>query len=98
MTGHTTRRAPPTIRLQELIGRPVHDAAGQRLGRVVDCIAEQHGADLRVTALLVGPGAWVARFGWATGEGGRQVRWEEIAALAPHITLHPTPGRPDAGG
>jgi len=98
MTGPPTRRAPPTIRLQELMGRPVHDAAGQRLGRVVDCIAEQQGDDLRVTALLVGPGAWAARFGWATRDGGRVVLWEEIAALAPHITLHPTADRPDAGG
>jgi len=98
MTGPATRRAPPTIRLQELMGRPVHDAVGQRLGRVVDCIAEQEGDDLRVTALLVGAGAWAARFGWATGAGGRLVRWEEIAALAPHITLHPTADRPGEGG
>jgi len=98
MTDPTTGRAAPTIRLQELRGRPVHDAAGQRLGRVVDCIAEQQGDDLRVTALLVGPGAWAARFGWATRDRGRVVRWEEIAALAPHITLHPTANRPGEGG
>ncbi len=98
MTGHKNGRMPATVRLQELMGRPVRDAAGQRLGRVVECLAERHGADLCVTALLVGPGAWAARFGWATQDGGRLVRWEEIAALAPHITLHPTAGRPDTGG
>jgi len=98
MTGYTKGRMPATVRLQELMGRPVRDAAGQRLGRVVECVAERHGDDLYVTTLLVGPGAWAARFGWATRAGSRVVRWEEIAALAPHITLHPTAGRPNVGG
>jgi sporulation protein YlmC with PRC-barrel domain len=80
---------PPasTVRLQEVLGRVVVDAAGRHLGRVVDCVAEAQGDELRVTALLVGPGAWAARFGPKPGQGGRRVPWEDIAALAPHITL-----------
>jgi sporulation protein YlmC with PRC-barrel domain len=83
------RRWPATLRVQDLIGRVVVDAAGQRLGRVVECIAEPRGEELRVVALLVGPGAWWARFGPTQVAGGRRVRWEEIATLSPRITLRP---------
>jgi sporulation protein YlmC with PRC-barrel domain len=81
-------RRPATLRVQELIGRVVVVATGQRLGRVVECIAEPCGEELRVVALLVGPTAWWARFGPAA-VGGRRVRWEEIAALSPRITVRP---------
>jgi len=80
---------PATVRVQELIGRVVVDAAGRRLGRVVDVMAEPWNDELRVTTLLVGPGAWAARFGATGRERGRRIRWEEIAALAPRITLRP---------
>ncbi len=82
-------RQPTALRVQELLGRTVVDAAGRRLGRVVECIAEPRDEELRVVALLVGSGAWWARFGPAQVAGGRRVRWEEIATLAPHITLRP---------
>ncbi len=78
---------PATVRLQELTGRVVVDAAGRRLGRVVDVVAEPWDDELRVTTLLVGPHAWAARFGSSSREGGRRVRWEEIAALTPRIVL-----------
>ena len=76
-----------TMRLHELLGRVVVDAAGHRVGRVVDVAADPWGKELRVTALLVGPSAWRARFGPQPGDGGRRVRWEDIAALAPHVVL-----------
>jgi sporulation protein YlmC with PRC-barrel domain len=88
MSAPKGERQPATLRVQELLGRVVVDAAGRRLGRVVECIAEPWGEELRVVALLVGPGAWWGRFGPAAVDG-RRVRWEEIAALSPHITLHP---------
>src|SRR5690242_17918616 len=81
---------PATLRVQELLGRVVVDAAGQRLGRVVECIAEPRGEELRVVALLVGPTAWWARFGPTQVAGGRRVRWEDIATLSPRITLRPS--------
>lgn len=93
MSARTARRQPAALRIHELIGRVVVDAAGQRLGRVVDCIAEPHGDELRVVALLVGPSSWWARFGPTLDGRGRRVRWEEIATLGPHIAL-----RPGAGG
>ena len=76
-----------TMRLHELLGRVVVDAAGHRVGRVVDVAADPWGKELRVTALLVGPSAWRARFGPQPSDGGRWVRWEDIAALAPHVVL-----------
>ena len=76
-----------TVRLHELLGRVVVDAAGHRVGRVVDAVADPWGDELRVTALLVGPSAWRARFGPQPSDGGRWVRWEDIAALAPHVVL-----------
>ncbi len=89
MSAPTEGEYPATVRVQELIGRVVVDAAGRRLGRVVECIAEPWGDELRVTTLLVGPRSWATRFG-ATGRvEGRRVRWEEIAALAPRIALRP---------
>jgi sporulation protein YlmC with PRC-barrel domain len=76
-----------TVRLHELLGRVVVDAAGQRVGRVVDAAAAPLGDELRVTALLVGPSAWRTRFGPQPSDGGRWVPWEDIAALAPHVVL-----------
>jgi sporulation protein YlmC with PRC-barrel domain len=87
MSAPRGERRPATLRVQELLGRVVVDAAGQRLGRVVECIAEPRGEELRVVALLIGPTAWWARFGPTQVAGGRRVRWEEIATLSPRITL-----------
>ncbi len=95
MSGRAGGRRPRTIRVRELLGRVVVDGSGRRLGRVVECVAEPRGDELRVTALLVGPGAWTRRFGWATRDGGRRVPWEAIAALSPRITLHGPIGQED---
>jgi len=81
--------AHTTLRLQQLIGRRVVDSGGRRIGRVAECLAEEDGDELRVVGLLVGPGAWAARYGSAVGQAGRLVRWEEILTLAPHIILRP---------
>jgi sporulation protein YlmC with PRC-barrel domain len=89
--------APTTVRLQELTGRVVVDAAGRRLGRVVDVVAEPWGDELRVTTLLVGPGAWAARFSSTGREGGRRVPWQEIAALTPCIVLRAVAAQESGG-
>jgi sporulation protein YlmC with PRC-barrel domain len=78
-----------TLRLQQLMGRPVIGADGRRIGRIVECLAEADGDELRVVGFLVGPRAWRARFGSASDLSGRLVRWEEIAALAPRVVLRP---------
>ena len=76
-----------TIFAQELLGRKVQDADGRDMGRVYDMEAEDVGNELRVTALLVGPAAWLTRFGWTDRAHGRRIPWEDIASLSPHITL-----------
>jgi sporulation protein YlmC with PRC-barrel domain len=76
-----------TIRAQALMGRKVRDASGKELGRVYDMETARRGDDLCVTALLVGPGAWLTRFGWTEHEHGRRVPWEEIESLSPHLIV-----------
>ena len=83
------RGAVTTLRVQQLMGRRVVDANGRRIGRVVECLAEPDGDELRIVGLLVGWRAWAARFGSAWGDAGRLVQWEEIEALDPHISLRP---------
>jgi sporulation protein YlmC with PRC-barrel domain len=90
MTAGAGPRPPRRLRLQELMGRQVVDTAGRRVGRVVDVVAEPWGDELRVTALLVGPSAWAARFGPLPGVGGRQVPWQDIVGLSPRITIRGT--------
>lgn len=98
MSAPTMGGRPATLRLHELIGRVVVDADGQRLGHVVECIAAPWGDELRVVELLVGTRSWATRFGPGEGARGRRVRWEQIATLAPHITLRrdTTPSRAEA--
>lgn len=78
-----------TLRLQQLMGRRVVGADGRHMGRVVECLAEADGDELRVVGLLVGPGAWITRFGSAGKHAGRFVPWEDIVTLTPRITLRP---------
>jgi sporulation protein YlmC with PRC-barrel domain len=78
-----------TLRLQQLMGRRVVGADGRHIGRVVECLADAEGDELRVRGLLVGPGAWITRFGSAGKQAGRFVPWEHIVTLTPHITLRP---------
>ncbi len=83
----TTSPVNRTIRAEELLGRPVNDAQGKNLGRVYELEAKRVGHDLCVTALLVGPRAWLTRFGWTTKAHGRRVPWEAITSLSPVIIV-----------
>lgn len=76
-----------TVTVYDLLGRAVHDADGHSLGRVYDVVAEAEGQELRVRALLVGPGTWLSRFGWTRGRTGVEVPWDAIAELSPQIRL-----------
>ena len=90
---HTVREAVSgmagkMVRFQELVGRDVCSSDGKRLGRVYDIVADKHGEELCVSALLVGPSVWLERFGWTKRAHGRAIPWEGIASLEPRITLH----------
>jgi sporulation protein YlmC with PRC-barrel domain len=76
-----------TLHLQELIGRKVVTVEGRHVGRVYEALAEPEGDHLCLSALLVGPGTWLGRYGWAKRAGGTVVRWEDIEACSPHIVV-----------
>lgn len=78
-----------TLPIQSLLGRPVYDSNHRKLGRVYEFEAGRVGDDLCITALLVGPGSLLTRFGWTDREHGTRIPWEEIVSLSPHITVRP---------
>jgi len=78
---------PRTVRAQNLLGREVRDSNGKTIGRVYDLATGHIDGALRVTALLIGPGAWLTRFGWTTREHGRRIAWEDVESLGPPIRL-----------
>jgi sporulation protein YlmC with PRC-barrel domain len=85
-----------TLRAQRLMGRRVRDHQDRKLGRVYELEVSHVRDELCVTALLVGPGSWLTRFGWARDEHGRRVPWEQIETLDPIIRLRA--GGVDASG
>lgn len=52
-----------SVRLQELIGKLVHDVNGERVGRIRCVHAEQDGADCVVREYEIGAAALLSRFG-----------------------------------
>jgi hypothetical protein len=63
--GEYDRSAPQEVfreaRVEELIGRKLCDAAGRKVGRIEELVAEQQGTDLVVVEVHVGPGALLER-------------------------------------
>jgi len=81
-----------TLRYHELVGKTVVAADGQRLGRVADLTAARRGNGLVVTALLVGPAAFVQRVGlrWLRRRGGPppyRVPWPVVARIDDRVHL-----------
>jgi len=75
-----------------LVGKPVVDADGKRVGRVVDLRAEACGEAFCVTALLVGPTSMLRRLGiWWSGLLGAEecgvVPWEAVARIEDEVHL-----------
>lgn len=48
-------------RVEDLLGRKIQDAAGRKIGRIEEVVAEQQGTELVVVEVHVGPGALVER-------------------------------------
>ena len=49
------------VRLEDLLGRPVHDAEGRKIGRLQEVRAEREGDGLAVVEFLVGTAGWLER-------------------------------------
>jgi sporulation protein YlmC with PRC-barrel domain len=78
-----------------LLDHQLLDAEGRRCGKVDDIALEGGpGEDLKVVAILCGPGVWPARAGWIgriaawLGGGGRvRVPWDEVDGVGSHVKL-----------
>lgn len=69
------------MKLSQLLGLPVHDAAGTPLGHVREIRAELRGDDAHVTAVVIGPRGVLERIGL-----GRTRRRETTLVPWGHVT------------
>jgi hypothetical protein len=51
-----------TVRLEDFVGRPVHDRDGRPIGHLHEARARREGRELVVVDYLVGPAGWIERF------------------------------------
>ena len=86
------------VHVEKLVGREVHDADGNRIGRISEIVARKDGDEFVVTHYIVGPLAWMHRFAVAglglrmRGLGGvYRVEWDEMDLSDPE---HPRTTRP----
>lgn len=54
------------VRLELLVGREVHDSEGKRMGRILSVTSERQGDECVVKEFLLGPAAFLKRFGIST--------------------------------
>jgi len=73
------------IRLDRLLGREIHTAAGRRLGRLEEFRAERRGAEWIVTAYVIGAAGLAERLGLGvrqilgmTRAKGYVARWDQM--------------------
>ena len=50
------------VRLEDFVGKPVHDAQGTAIGHLHEARARRDGDELVVVDYLVGPAGWLERF------------------------------------
>jgi sporulation protein YlmC with PRC-barrel domain len=74
------------IRADELIGLKVVNMAGKAIGHVHDLRAERKQNQLCVTALMVGPRAWLVKLGIAHGFE-TEIAWERIVDIGKSIRI-----------
>ena len=91
--------------LGDLLGTPVHDDDGVRLGRVADARFVVDGAprrlmaDARLVGMVVSPHSWSSFLGYERNEADAAVAAAQAAAVvAPRIVLGAVGGHRGAGG
>ena len=74
--------------LSDLVGRPVCDSSGRRLGRAFELRAHwEDGEGIVIDEVLVGRGALLKRLrGPSTNSRG--VRWESVIEVGERIVVH----------
>ena len=80
------------LHYRDLIGKAVTTADGENLGRVIGLVAEARGEALRVTALLVGPGALARRIAFSRDAllrlaPPRWIPWSLVARIDERVQL-----------
>ena len=73
--------------LSDLIGRPVCDSSGRRLGRAFEVRAHWEGDRILVDELLVGRGSLLKRLRGPAADA-RGVRWENVIEVGERIVVH----------
>lgn len=84
-------RRSGTVHLEDLLGRRVHDANGQVVGRIVEFRGERRrSGELEVIECLLGPGAFLERLAIVNRLIRRRApkvivaRWDQIDLSRPH--------------
>jgi sporulation protein YlmC with PRC-barrel domain len=72
--------------LSDLIGRPVCDSSGARLGRVFEVRAHWQDGGIVIDELLVGRGALLKRLRGPTA-AARGARWESVTEVGEQIVV-----------
>jgi sporulation protein YlmC with PRC-barrel domain len=72
--------------LSELIGRPVCDSSGRRLGRTFEVRAHWQDGGIVIDELLVGRGALLKRLR-GPAAAARGVRWESVTEVGEQIVV-----------
>ena len=72
--------------LSDLIGRPVCDSSGRRLGRAFELRAHWEGDRVVVDEVLVGRGALMKRLR-GPGAEARGIRWENVVETGERIVV-----------
>jgi sporulation protein YlmC with PRC-barrel domain len=72
--------------LSSLIGRPVRDSAGRRLGHAFEVRAHWEGDVVAIDEILVGRGALMKRLRGPSAKA-RAVRWESVVEVGEQIIV-----------
>jgi sporulation protein YlmC with PRC-barrel domain len=77
--------------LSDLIGKPVRDGSGRRLGRVFEVRAHWEDGRIVFDEILVGRGSLLKRLR-GQGAAARGIPWESVAELGEQIVVQGTTG------
>lgn len=73
--------------LSDLIGKPVYDSSGRRLGRAFEVRAHwEDGGRIAIEEILVGRGSLLKRL-HGPGSHARGVRWESVIEVGERIVV-----------
>jgi sporulation protein YlmC with PRC-barrel domain len=73
--------------LSDLIGKPVCDSSGRRLGRAFEVRAHWEDDDVVIDEILVGRGSLLKRLR-GPGAEARGIRWESVIEVGERIVVH----------